>query len=507
MYFSRWTTRLRRYLSPALFTPVRVAPPPVAGVETGTVGFLGETERGPTEPRLVRNFGEFERRFGGFDGYAPGGPLEGTYLAYAVEGFFHNGGSRCYVGRVTAETAVATATLAGTGSDDVLRVSASGPGEWGRRVTVTVRDGFAPNRFGLVVRYWADDADARAARDGDGSVPAPDVEEVFDDLPATGYEHMVQASALVTVEALGAERPAATTAPVPLTGSFPTSRPSVTTATFRGDDTPGARTGLAALAELDDIGLVCVPAQATRSDLADEVVAHCSALGDRVAILGAPADYDVTAPTTPLRSSRAALYVPWLDVHDPATGGSRLVPPVGHVAGVYGRTDATRGVHKPPANETVRGVLGLSTAIDDAAQDRLTPLGVNPIREFPTRGIRVWGARTLADDPQWRYVNVRRLADYLEESMTEWLRWAETEPNDDRTRERVREGLSNFLTTAWRDGALAGTTPDEAFFVRCDRSTTTRADIDAGRFVAEIGFAPTRPAEFHVLRLVGETGG
>ncbi|MFC7176284.1 phage tail sheath family protein [Halosegnis marinus] len=276
-----------------------------------------------------------------------------------------------------------------------------------------------------------------------------------------------------------------------------------TAAAVRGDGTPA--TGLAALAGVDEVAVVCVPAQATNPDLAAVVTNHCETAGDRFAVLAAPNE-DPAATTAPLRSRDAALYVPWLDVATPDGGGTVTVPPSVTSPGCTPGPTRSGGPQGPGERA---GPGYRRPRRRHRRRDRRTAhdAGVNPVRSFPDRGVRVWGARTLAEDPTWRYVPVRRLALYFEESMTAWLRWTETEPNDERTRERVASGLSNFLALAWRDGALAGETPERAFFVRCDRSTTTAADVAAGRLVAEVGFAPTRPAEFVALRLVAETGG
>jgi uncharacterized protein len=203
-------------------------------------------------------------------------------------------------------------------------------------------------------------------------------------------------------------------------------------------------------------------------------------------------------------------------VSDPRTQDTLLVPPGGHVLGIYARTDIDRGVHKAPANEVVRGIvtqdlpgnLGpLEFKVTMEAQDILNPRGINVIRDFRAdrRGIRVWGARTLADDPQWRYVNVRRLFIFLEESLEKGTRWVVSEPNDKVTWARVRQSIATFLDSIWRMGALIGTTAEQAFFGGCDRSTMTQDDIDNGRLICQIGVAPVKPAEFVIFRISQKT--
>jgi phage tail sheath protein FI len=185
----------------------------------------------------------------------------------------------------------------------------------------------------------------------------------------------------------------------------------------------------------------------------------------------------------------------------------RLIPPGGHVAGIYARSDTERGVHKAPANETVRGVVDLEFQITKGEHDILNPRGVNVIRAFPGRGIRVWGARTLSSNTLWKYINVRRLFIFLEGSIEEGTQWVVFEPNDPKLWARVRAGLTEFLTRVWKDGALFGNTAEEAFFVKCDETTMTQADIDNGRLICIIGVAPVKPAEFVIFRIAQWRGG
>jgi len=177
------------------------------------------------------------------------------------------------------------------------------------------------------------------------------------------------------------------------------------------------------------------------------------------------------------------------------------VPPGGHVLGVYARNDLERGVFKAPANEVLRGVVALEYDVDRAQQEMLNPRGVDVIRSFPGRGIRVWGARTLSSNALWKYVSVRRLFIFLERSIYEGTQWVVFEPNDEALWARVRDTIRLFLRAQWRNGALFGAREEEAFFITCDRTTMTQDDILNGRLVCEIGIAPVRPAEFVILRL------
>jgi Phage tail sheath protein FI len=243
------------------------------------------------------------------------------------------------------------------------------------------------------------------------------------------------------------------------------------------------------------------------------MITHCELMGDRMAILDPPpglgpqqvkewrmdkAGYD---------SKYAALYYPWFSVVDPLSGKNIPVPPSGHMAGIWARNDDSRGVHKAPANEVVRGALGLATQLTKNEHDLLNPVGINCIRAFAGRGIRVWGARTLSSEAEWRYLNVRRLFNYLEESILNGTQWVVFEPNDDALWARIRRTISAFLVNEWRKGALFGLTPDEAFYVKCDRETNPAEGIDAGQVVCEVGVAPVKPAEFVIFRLAQFSGG
>jgi phage tail sheath protein FI len=243
------------------------------------------------------------------------------------------------------------------------------------------------------------------------------------------------------------------------------------------------------------------------------MITHCELMGDRIAILDPPPGLgpqqikEWRTEKVNYDSKYAALYYPWIEVMDPLTGRKTTVPPSGHMAGIWARNDDERGVHKAPANEVVRGALGLATQLTKGEHDLLNPAGINCIRAFPGRGIRVWGARTLSSDKEWQYLNVRRLFNYLEESILSGTQWVVFEPNDDALWARIRRTISAFLTNEWRKGALFGLTPDEAFYVKCDRETNPAEGIDVGQVVCEIGVAPVKPAEFVIFRLAQFSGG
>jgi uncharacterized protein len=292
--------------------------------------------------------------------------------------------------------------------------------------------------------------------------------------------------------------------------------------------------GLEALKAIDEVAIVAAPGLTGVADYED-VLTHCEDLRDRVAVLDAPgeivsvdlltkvATVPPPKPRTPPPAADAppagpptghrprlskggygAVYWPWLVVRDPLAEKATdvIVPPSGYMAGIYARTDVTRGVHKAPANETVRGALGVSRLVTREEQGTLNQAGVNCIRQFPREGVLVWGARTLDDAAsEWRYVNVRRLFNMVEESIGLSTRWVVFEPNDRTLWKSIERDIRAFLTLLWRDGALMGRTPDEAFFVQCDEETNPVEAIDAGIVTTRIGLAPVKPAEFVVFKI------
>ncbi len=271
---------------------------------------------------------------------------------------------------------------------------------------------------------------------------------------------------------------------------------------------PGQRTGIQALEEIDQVAICMVPGM-WDTDIRNALIVHCESLADRFAILDPPPGLgvqEIEAFRSPIDTKYAALYYPWVEIRDPRPGGSGLqAPPSGFMAGIYARTDVARGVHKAPANETIRSIRGLAQTITKREQDILNPQNINVLRAFPGRGNRVWGARVLTSDAAWKYVPVRRLFLMVEESIDEGTQWVVFEPNDEPLWARVRQTISRFLDTQWRLGALQGATAEEAFFVACDRSTMTQDDIDNGRLICLVGIAPVKPAEFVIFRVQQKT--
>ena len=520
---------MANYLSPGVFVEeVPAGSRPIEGVGTAVAGFVGFAQSGDfNEPTLVTNWSQFIERFGGF--------MPGGYLAHAVYGFFANGGGAAYVVRVGQDgsdhargnggpKAVNPAREATIGAYRVAEISASGgsPGSSGRSdISVEIQpptpaDGEEQppeDLFKFVVK--------RGSK----------VEETYDRVTTKrGKDNVLtrvaQDSKLITIE----EVPSSGTLTRPEPGSVTLSSPPavatpparITTDDYVGD--VADRTGFSGLEAIDDITMISVPdlMSAYQRGAVDldavqgvqiKMIEHCELMGDRIAILDPPpglspqqvaewrmqkAGYD---------SKYAAMYYPWFTVLDPLSGSPLAVPPSGHIAGVWARNDDTRGVHKAPANEVIRGAMKPETQLTKGENDLLNPMGVNCIRAFPGRGIRIWGARTLSSEAEWRYLNVRRLFNYLEESIMEGTQWVVFEPNDDALWARIRRSISAFLVNEWRKGALFGLTPDEAFYVKCDRETNPAEGIDAGQVVCEIGVAPVKPAEFVIFRLAQFSGG
>lgn len=280
--------------------------------------------------------------------------------------------------------------------------------------------------------------------------------------------------------------------------------------TFMGvDKGPGKRTGLKAFIDNDVVSIMAIPG-VTDPNVQLALVAHCENLASRFAVLDFPRDCKTDADLQNHRNifdtTYAALYNPWLQVYDPLEKRNIMIPPSGSVLGIYARVDIARGVHKAPANEVVRACTGLDCQYNKGEQDILNPKGINLIRTFPGEGIRVWGARTCSSNTLWKYINVRRLFIFLEESIKHSTNWVVFEPNDESLWARVQRTIENFLHTVWANGALMGVSPSEAFFVKVDRSTMSQDDIDNGRLICIIGVAPVKPAEFVIFRITQKTG-
>ncbi len=508
------------YLSPGVYVEeVEAGSRPIEGVGTAVAAFVGFAERGPfDQATLVTNWSQFTQTFGEF--------VPGTYLAHAVYGYFANGGGAAYIVRVGDEgdggQADRKALPAGAREAALggYRVSEL-PGGAGRgdisveAVPPTPVEGqtFGEDVFTLVVKVGGK------------------TQETFENVTTKrGKENVVTAvrdrSKLIAVEETATGAALTTPAPGSVTLAAPPAVPALPER-VSADDYVGDvadRTGFSGLEAVDEITMVAVPDlmsayQRGAIDLDGvqavqlAIISHCEQAGDRMAILDAPpglAPQQVKEWRTEKAgydSKYATLYYPWIKAYDPATRTNVSIPPSGHIAGIWARNDDTRGVHKAPANEVVRGAIALDTQLTKPEHDLLNPIGINCIRAFPGRGIRVWGARTMSSDTAWQYLNVRRLFNYLEESILDGTQWVVFEPNDDALWARIRRTIAAFLVNEWRKGALFGLTPDEAFYVKCDRETNPAEGIDAGQVVCEVGIAPVKPAEFVVFRLAQFSGG
>jgi phage tail sheath protein FI len=283
------------------------------------------------------------------------------------------------------------------------------------------------------------------------------------------------------------------------------------------DDATIKATGLCALGEIDDIAIEAIPdaggldITAEQVATANQLISHCESLQYRFAIVDGPQGAsinDIREFRGNFDSEYAALYYPWIEIIDPnqqlvpgAPPQMLHIPPSGFMAGIYGRVDVARGVFKAPANEVVYGLGQFESNIDKGRDEVLNPEGINALRFFPDRGYRVWGARTLSSDPLWIYINVRRLFIYLEHSIDKATQWAVFEPNNEMLWGKIAQSVRDFLQVQWLSGALIGATADQAYFVRCDRTTMTQNDLDNGRMICLVGVAPTRPAEFVIFRI------
>ncbi|QFZ22284.1 phage tail sheath family protein [Saccharothrix syringae] len=501
------------YLSPGVYVEeVEAGARPIEGVGTAVAAFVGFAARGPfNTPTLVTNWAQYTQVFGDY--------VEDCYLAQSVYGYFLNGGTNCYVVRIGGERAgaggngkpveapTAQAALGG------YRVAAKqlDAGE----ITVEVADAQGENapddRFTLLVKQ-------------NGKVV--ETHHVTTKRTKENVVTVVQEkSKLITIEeaaSSGLAKPDKGSVTLKDSPAAPPVPREVAADDYVGD--VADRTGFGGLEAVEEVTMVAVPdlmSSYRRGAITLEsvkavqlaMIAHCELMGNRVAVLDPPPGLnpqqvkDWRLNDAGYDSKYAALYYPWVKVFDPASDEHVHIPPSGHVAGVWARTDGTRGVHKAPANEVLRGAVALETQLTKAEQELLNPIGVNCVRSFPGRGIRVWGARTLSSDPAWRYLNVRRLFNYLEESILNGTQWVVFEPNDDALWARIRRTISAFLVTEWRKGALFGLTPDEAFYVKCDRETNPAESIDLGQVVCEVGVAPVKPAEFVIFRLAQISGG
>jgi phage tail sheath protein FI len=298
----------------------------------------------------------------------------------------------------------------------------------------------------------------------------------------------------------------------PLRGGNDGIRPGASEYQGTKDEGRNFKTGLKQFEDVEDISVVAAPGSTAdykhysndANSIYDHLIAHAALMRYRIAILDCPPGQsiaDVRTVRAKLDSASAAFYYPWVTVLDPVTGRQLDLPPSSFVAGIYVRNDLSRGVHKAPANEVVNLAIGLEQTLNQKQQEVLNPEGINCFRFFEGSGFRLWGARTISSDPEWKYVNVRRYFAYLERSIEKGTQWAVFEPNGYPLWASVRRAIEDFLLREFKSGALLGAKPEQAYFVKCDRSTMTQNDLDNGRLIVLIGVAPLRPAEFVIFRI------
>lgn len=540
---------------------------PIEGVSTSIAGFIGFTEdiRGGAElfkPMLVTSWTQYleyfaRRNSNGFTDFD-------AYLPFSVRGYFLNGGGRCWItsigtqlpsiGQENSKRQAPPLEIPRRGNSPSLKLSIRTEHFDNGPIKIAIQDG-TPRALPPAKNVDKASDQIKGESQGTDKVQIPyNPREFFslkvcrDDQVLEEYNHLsmdpkpqTQAVTYV-VEALKNSKyisvgdiaqPGRPLSRRPLNGEYellppgPNSTPEKFASEVEGDR--NKRTGVLGIFEIDEITMVCFPdlmrayeAQILSLEQVHGVMetmvsmSEGSTSGDmqgptnRMIVLDPPPDrirpQDVVDWLDEFgrRSMFGALYYPWIQVPNPRNAGrSILVPPSGHMMGVWGRTDESRGVYKAPANEVPRGITGLAYDVNFREQELLNPLGINCIRKFPNRGIRIWGARTLVepDKTEWRYISVRRLISYIERSIEVGTQWAVFEPNDKQLWTRVRYCISNFLERIWREGALFGANPEQAFYVKCDQENNTPETMTLGRLYIDVGVCPVRPAEFVVFRI------
>ncbi|WP_375509738.1 phage tail sheath family protein [uncultured Nostoc sp.] len=540
---------------------------PIEGVSTSVAGFIGFTEdiRGGAElfkPMLVTSWTQYleyfaRRNSNGFTDFD-------AYLPFSVRGYFLNGGGRCWVtsigtqlpgiGLENSKRQAPPLEIPRRGNKPSLNLSIRPEHFDNGPIKIEIQDGM-PRALPPAKNDDKASDQIKGQSQGTHKVEIPHNPREFfsvkvcrDDQVLEQYNHLsmdpkpqTQAATYV-VEALKNSKyiligdiaqPGQPLSRRPLNGEYellppaPNSTPEKFASEIEGDRSE--RTGVLGIFEIDEITMICFPdlMRAYEAEVLSLEQVHGvmetmismsegSSSGDmpgptnRMVVLDPPPDR--TKPQDVVdwldefgrRSMFAALYYPWVKVPNPQNAGrSILVPPSGHMMGVWGRTDESRGVYKAPANEVPRGITGLAYDVNFREQELLNPLGINCIRKFPNRGIRIWGARTLVepDKTEWRYISVRRLISYIERSIEAGTQWAVFEPNDEELWTQVKYTVSNFLERIWREGALFGATPSQAFYVKCDAENNTPETMTLGRLYIDVGVCPVRPAEFVVFRI------
>lgn len=486
----------------------------ITGVATSIAAFAGWAPKGPTDrAELVLSWSDFDRKFGGLD--------KRGLLGYAVSQFFTNGGQRAYILRLVttgSSTTTDNAAAAAVTLDGKLTVTAKSPGVWG-------------NDYGIVTKIRADDASRFQLKVVNHKLDAKGVSiEVFDNLSLdttnaryainvlTSDSLLVDATLVGTPTAPPANTAVSTSgellAAAKLTGGADGKVLNPNESGFEGALQPTSGTGgVYYLDRIDLFNLLCVPGETNAAPLAS-LQKFCR---DRRAILIADCASNASlttlanGPDTSLTGNdaiNAAFYFPWVMAPDPLQENRAAeFPPCGYVAGLYARTDSGRGVWKAPAGTeaSLTGVLGVKTVLTNDENGVLNPKAVNCIRNLPVYGTVLWGARTLQGNDErgseWKYVPVRRTALFIEESLYRALKWVVFEPNDEPLWSQIRLNVGAFMHDLFRQGAFQGKTPQDAYFVKCDKETTTQSDINRGIVNIVVGFAPLKPAEFVIIKI------
>ncbi len=471
----------------------------ITGVSTSICAFIGTAKRGPVNKAVnVHSFSDFERRFGGL--------AADSEMSYAARQFFINGGTNAWVVRLVKSAASAKLTLKnGAGPDNVLIIHALDPGDSGNKITVKIdHEDVTNSSFNVTVEFKL------PGDPNDGLTEKYLNVNMINGDPRNIGRLVDGISQLISIEIVKELRPKAITDN--LAGGNETGFTNAEAiAVYEG--TEKDRTGIYAFEEVDIFNILCLPG-VSNSAILSKAEAYCR--GRRAFLIAdipdttkdAEAMKTLVKGTSLPKSDHAAVYYPWIRISDPLNGGKpRSVAPSGTIAGLYARTDSSRGVWKAPAGTeaTLNGVQGVDYLLTDTQNGTLNPLGVNCIRIFPVYGAVSWGARTLRGNDQmtseYKYIPVRRLALFLEESLYRGLKWVVFEPNDEQLWAQIRLNAGAFMQNLFRQGAFQGQTPKEAYFVKCDRETTTQNDINQGVVNIWAGFAPLKPAEFVILHI------
>ncbi len=461
----------------------------LTGVATSITAFAGWAPRGPIDKaQLILNWADYERIFGGLH--------KDSYLGYAVNQFFGNGGSQAYIIRLAGSGAnAANASL-----DSKLDIVAKDPGVWGDAYTVTsAASTFDSTRFSLTVLDTASSAPVESFV----NLSMDESDPRFVESLINGQSQIINATKTASGVPVDSQ---------PLSGGADGTLLSPNTSAFENALT-ATGAGLNFLDRIDLFNILCVPGETKPSKIAT-LQKFCR---DRRAFLVVDCASDATltsltsGPDTSLTgndSINSAFYFPWINVPDPLMEGRpRAVPPSGMVAGIYARTDSQRGVWKAPAGTeaSLSGINSLGFNLSDAENGILNPQAVNSLRNFPVYGPVVWGARTLAGNDErgseWKYVPVRRFTLFLEESLYRGTQWVVFEPNDEPLWAQIRLNVGAFMHDLFRQGAFQGASPRDAYFVKCDKETTTQNDINRGVVNILVGFAPLKPAEFVIIQI------